>query len=111
MTATQAFFKQDNASSEASADVANQKDFKQPSYFFQEAMRTILSQLKEEDEFSLVWFSSEAEAWSDELLPADEDNIEEALEFIDRGEAMGGTNIHSALLKGLEVRHSITVHW
>ena len=71
-------------------------------------MRTILGQLKEEDEFSLVWFSSDAEAWSEELLPADEDNVEEALEFIDKGEAMGGTNIHSALLKGIEVRVTLS---
>ncbi len=70
---------------------------------FQNAMRTILADLKPEDRFSVVWFSSEAEPWDKSLRQANNDNVREALEFVESNRATGGTNVHGALLEALTI--------
>jgi uncharacterized protein YegL len=69
----------------------------------QAAMKSILSQLKEEDRFSIVYFSSGVETWRKELQLANRLNKEEAEEFVDEKESGGGTNIHEALLEGIKI--------
>ena len=67
-----------------------------------EAMATILRQIRPTDFFSILDFDSEVK---DVLMAmtGSETNIETALEAVKQIEASGGTNIHGALLRALEI--------
>ena len=67
-----------------------------------EAMATILRQIRPTDFFSILDFDSEVK---DVLMAmtGSETNIESALEAVKQIEASGGTNIHGALLRALEI--------
>lgn len=67
------------------------------------AMEYCLKSLNPGDYFSIVSFSSEVKTFSDRMLPANDENIDNALEFIKTKEARGGTNIHSAILTAEEL--------
>jgi Ca-activated chloride channel family protein len=69
-----------------------------------EALRFVVRKLHPGDRFDLVTFSTEPRLLAPELLPADEASLERALAFIERTEAVGGTNIHDALLQALRLR-------
>jgi Ca-activated chloride channel family protein len=68
-----------------------------------EAMKYCLKSLNPSDYFSIVSFSSEVKTFSDKMVPATDQNIDNALEFIEKKEARGGTDIHSAILEAEEI--------
>jgi Ca-activated chloride channel family protein len=68
-----------------------------------EAVRFIVNHLEPGDKFSLVDFDDGVDVFSSRLVPADEENREEALRFVDEIEDSGGTNINDALLRALEM--------
>merc|ERR1719450_1464009 len=84
----------------------------------QDAMFTILDDMTEDDYFSILTFNYEVEVWtSDEIIPIDKslnastqnimqatrNNLDVAIAFTNSLKANGGTNINSAMLKGLEL--------
>ncbi|MFQ6037437.1 MAG: VIT domain-containing protein [Candidatus Aminicenantales bacterium] len=68
-----------------------------------EAARFIIRHLGERDRFSIVDFDDGVTAFSDELVPANKENREKALAFVDGIEDSGGTNINEALLRALKM--------
>jgi len=66
-----------------------------------EAMKYCVRKLNKEDRFNIIRFSTEAETLAEGMLPADDDSINRAIEFIDRAEARGGTAIDDALAKAM----------
>ncbi|MFQ5946031.1 MAG: VIT domain-containing protein [Anaerolineae bacterium] len=66
-----------------------------------DALRYVLEHLNPSDRFNLVTFSSSVRTYSDTMRPAAE--WREALAFVDRLSAAGGTDIHRALLEALAV--------
>merc|ERR1711963_1273058 len=84
----------------------------------QDAMFTILDDMTEDDYFSILTFNYEVQIWtSDEIIPIDKrlnastqnimqatrNNLDVAIAFTNSLKANGGTNINSAMLKGLEL--------
>jgi len=61
------------------------------------ALRFCVENLNPDDRFQIIRFSTEAEALSDGFLRADETNRLRATDFIDRFQAIGGTNLEDAL--------------
>ena len=76
-----------------------------------EALAYCLRRLGERDRFGLVAFSSDVDAFRDDL--AETDVRDDALYFVDQLEARGGTNINAALLEALamleESEHGMVV--
>lgn len=66
-----------------------------------EAARYVVEHLNAEDRFNIVSFSTGVRSFAGELVPASGSSREEALAFVDRLEALGGTNIGMALLEAL----------
>ena len=66
-----------------------------------EAARYVVQRLNPEDRFNVVAFSTGVRSYAPELVPAAD--AEAALPFIDRLEAMGGTNISLALLEAMNL--------
>ena len=65
-----------------------------------DALSTILDDLREGDMFNIITFSTSLKFWHDEgLLPATEENIRKAKEFIQAMEGDGG-ELHNVLLSG-----------
>lgn len=64
-----------------------------------EAARYVVQRLNPEDRFNVVAFSTGVRTYAPELLPAAD--ADGALPFIDRLEAVGGTNISLALLEAM----------
>lgn len=67
----------------------------------QEAARYVVEQLNAEDRFNIVTFSTGVRSFSAALTPISDSARAEALAFVDRLEALGGTNISMALLESL----------
>jgi len=68
-----------------------------------EAVRFVINHLDKGDKFSLVDFDDGVSLFSPRLLPANSENIEKALRFVEEIEDSGGTNINDALLQALEM--------
>lgn len=66
-----------------------------------EAARYVVEHLNAEDRFNVVSFSTGVRPFATELTPVSAASREEALAFVDRLEALGGTNIGMALLEAL----------
>ena len=66
-----------------------------------EALKFALNHLNEGDEFNIVDYSTDVRIFSKEPLPANADNVSPALNYVDKLQANGGTNINRALLTGL----------
>ena len=66
-----------------------------------EAARFIVNHLGRGDEFTLVDFDDGVSAFSEGLVPATDENVDRALEFIEGIVDSGGTNINEALLAAL----------
>ena len=62
-----------------------------------EALKFSLNSLNEHDRFNVVRFSTGVETFASSLEGASRDNVARALTFVDRFEALGGTNISEAL--------------
>jgi Ca-activated chloride channel homolog len=63
-----------------------------------QAAKYCLQSLDPRDRFNVIGFSTEARPFRDRLVEATPDNVKAALAFLDGQEALGGTNIHQALL-------------
>ncbi|MBN1943463.1 MAG: VWA domain-containing protein [Phycisphaerae bacterium] len=72
-----------------------------------QAVEYILKHLNAEDRFNVVAYNDAVESFRDNLLPAEEKNVKEALDMLDRIDATGGTNIEEALRKGLSSLETI----
>ena len=67
-----------------------------------EALRFVLNNLNSEDRFNVIAYSDAIEPFFQKgLVAAGKINVQEALDTLDRVEATGGTNIHDALLEGM----------
>jgi len=64
----------------------------------QEAARFCLQSLDPRDRFNLICFSTDARPFRETLVAATPENVKAALGFVDAQEAIGGTNIHQAML-------------
>ncbi|XP_070246847.1 inter-alpha-trypsin inhibitor heavy chain H4-like isoform X1 [Myotis yumanensis] len=73
-----------------------------------EALIKILEDLRPEDHFNLISFSSEASQWKPSLVPASTQNVEEAKEYANSIEALGGTNINDAMLMAVQLLDKAT---
>lgn len=70
------------------------------------ALKFCINNLNERDRFNIITFSTDVKKFREELAVADSGNIGEALKFIDGIDAVGGTNIHDALLDALKYSSS-----
>jgi Ca-activated chloride channel family protein len=74
------------------------------------SLRHGLEQLRSDDHFSLIRFSSDVERWRGSFQVASPSNVRDALAFVDGLEAAGGTAIHEALTEA--TRHQApSVHY
>jgi hypothetical protein len=69
-----------------------------------------LERYPEEGRFNLIFFSTGADAWSDEAVRMNRKSREEALEFVVRQRPGGGTAIHTALELAFEDREIDTIY-
>jgi len=66
------------------------------------ALAFCLNSLNEGDWFNVIDFDDQVTTLEANLVRAGRENVREALSFVDKREAEGGTNINDALLTGLE---------
>ncbi|KAM4748918.1 inter-alpha-trypsin inhibitor heavy chain H2 [Rhinophrynus dorsalis] len=66
-----------------------------------EAMRSILEDLRPDDQFSIVDFNHNIRCWKDELVYASSVEKEDAKKYIQGIQPNGGTNINEALLRAI----------
>lgn len=67
-------------------------------------MRNLLSHLRPTDKFNVVLFAGCSNLLSETSLPVNEENIQKALQLIDRQEGGGGTELVPALQKALALK-------
>jgi Ca-activated chloride channel family protein len=67
------------------------------------ALRFCLKNLNSDDRFALVTFSTEVRTFREQLVAANKQNVQAALEFVDKIKARGGTDIDSALQAALKM--------
>jgi secreted protein with Ig-like and vWFA domain len=63
----------------------------------QEALKQAISELKPTDSFNIITFAARVDGFSNVMLAATKENVEQADEFIDLLRLRGGTNISGAL--------------
>ncbi|KAM4828462.1 inter-alpha-trypsin inhibitor heavy chain H2 [Thomomys bottae] len=66
-----------------------------------EAMKTILDDLRAEDQFSVVDFNHNVRTWRNDLVSATKTQIADAKRYIEKINPAGGTNINEALLRAI----------
>jgi Ca-activated chloride channel family protein len=66
-----------------------------------DALAFCLQSLNPDDRFNMVAFSTDLEAFSQEIMEAGAEEVKEAQEFLQKLRAVGGTNIHDALQEAL----------
>ncbi|KAI5929202.1 inter-alpha-trypsin inhibitor heavy chain H2 [Manis javanica] len=66
-----------------------------------EAMKTILDDLRAEDQFSVVDFNHNVRAWRNDLVSATKTQTADAKKYIEKIQPSGGTNINEALLRAI----------
>ncbi|XP_045869836.1 inter-alpha-trypsin inhibitor heavy chain H2 [Meles meles] len=66
-----------------------------------EAMKTILDDLRAEDQFSVVDFNHNVRTWRNDLVSATKTQITDAKKYIEKIQPSGGTNINEALLRAI----------
>ncbi|XP_036764061.2 inter-alpha-trypsin inhibitor heavy chain H2 [Manis pentadactyla] len=66
-----------------------------------EAMKTILDDLRAEDQFSVVDFNHNVRAWRNDLVSATKTQTVDAKKYIEKIQPSGGTNINEALLRAI----------
>jgi len=67
-----------------------------------EALKFCLNSLSSGDRFNIIDFDDQIRSFKTSLVRASGENVREALFFVDKCEAEGGTNINDALLTGLK---------
>lgn len=68
----------------------------------QDALKYCVTRLNPQDTFNVVRFSTDVEALFQKLQPANKENIQRAVGFVEQMEAAGGTAIDEALARGLQ---------
>ncbi|XP_071817630.1 inter-alpha-trypsin inhibitor heavy chain H3-like [Apostichopus japonicus] len=63
------------------------------------SLKAIFGQLREQDLFNLVLFSSQVQAWKAKPVPVTKETVQEVDIFVDALHASGGTDINNALLE------------
>ncbi|XP_075409518.1 inter-alpha-trypsin inhibitor heavy chain H2 [Tenrec ecaudatus] len=66
-----------------------------------EAMKTILDDLRAEDQFSVVDFNHNVRTWRSDLISATKTQVADAKKYIEKIQPNGGTNINEALLRAI----------
>jgi Ca-activated chloride channel family protein len=67
-----------------------------------DALRYCVTRLNPQDTFNVVRFSTDVEPLFPSLKAASKENIQKAVSFVDQMEALGGTAIDEALVRGLQ---------
>ena len=67
-----------------------------------DALKYCVTRLNPQDTFNIVRFSTDVEPLFPALRPASKENLEKAVSFVAQLEAMGGTAIDEALVRGLQ---------
>ena len=67
------------------------------------ALTAILTQLRPKDSFNLITFDDRISTWMPFLVDATPSNIIDALKYTNNIEASGATNIHQALMDGIQM--------
>jgi Ca-activated chloride channel family protein len=68
-----------------------------------DALRFCVNKLSKGDRFNIVSFSTNVDLYKTGLVQAEETNVKAAIEFINRFDGSGGTNINDALLTTLKM--------
>ena len=71
-----------------------------------QAVTYVLQRLRPEDRFNLIAYADDVEPFRDGLVPATKENIRRGVEAARELEALGGTNIHDALVTALQMCRS-----
>lgn len=66
-----------------------------------EAMKTILDDLRTDDQFSVVDFNHNVRTWRNDLVSATKTQVADAKRYIEKIQPSGGTNINEALLRAI----------
>ena len=71
------------------------------------AMKTIITDLREEDSMTIIEFDDDMNVWTDDdghkIFDASPDKKERAIEYVEGLESDGGTNINDALMEALSI--------
>ncbi len=73
-----------------------------------EAVEFFLHELTEKDEFNLVLFNTDAQAFSEKPVAANAQTVENAVQFVKNAALGGGTNLKKALEKSVELTNSFS---
>lgn len=73
-----------------------------------EAIDFFLHNLNAQDEFNVILFGNGANAFSERVLPATPENVENALNFIKSSHLGGGTNLKKAFEKAIELQNGFS---
>jgi len=97
-----------DASGSMGSTVGVKGDFNSPSNFerVREELRAALGRLDPRASFGVILFSSEVRRWRDAMVPASEASVREAMAFVERRDAGGGTNLYGALREALRMREA-----
>lgn len=66
-------------------------------------MRNLLSHFRPQDRFNIMLFAGSSRMYADQSVPATEENIEQAMHFVDQQQGGGGTELLPALKKALSL--------
>lgn len=66
------------------------------------ALEFCLNSLNKKDRFSVITFGTVVEPLNNGLVKADEENVRKALDFVRKMTAIGGTDIHGALMEAIK---------
>ncbi|KAM5172045.1 inter-alpha-trypsin inhibitor heavy chain H2 [Mantella aurantiaca] len=75
-----------------------------------EAMKAILDDLRDDDQFGIVDFNHNIRCWKDELVYASPTEKEDAKRYVQNIQAIGGTNINEALLRAIFILKEASEH-
>ena len=67
------------------------------------ALNFILNKLNKRDRFNVIAYSDSVEPFFEELVKVNRENLEKAADLVDRLEATGGTNIHEAISRAMQM--------
>jgi len=72
------------------------------------ALTFCLDNLNKGDRFNVITFATSLRQFKDELVEADDDTTEDAIAFVEKMKAVGGTNIEEALAQALKMLRGST---
>jgi len=75
------------------------------------ALKYCLNSLKPQDRFNVITFNESPDLLGDDLKPASKGNVDDALGYVDKMDASGGTNLNDALLKALRLSRDTSLRF